>query len=152
MSSWDAARKKAKEEKDADEAAQLQGQRTAEAMTAEQKRTIAEAEKAGKQIDARVVGGTINFDKEGIQNVRVINDLSASGGGGLPPDVVESFKNAISALSHATAEMSAAGSRGKDAMRNLNDMANRGKTAVAEISEIARKLEGIFRGRGGSDS
>ena len=150
MSSWDAANKKAKEEKDANEAAELQGQKTAEAITAEQKATIEAAEKAGKPIDARVIGGTINFDKEGIQNVRVINDLSNPGGGSLPPDVLESFRNAVSALTHATAEMYSAGSRGKEAMRNLNDMANRGKTAVNEITEIARKLEGIFRGgRGG---
>ena len=151
MTEYDIEKKKAKEEKDANEAAELQGQKTAEAITAEQKATISEAEKTGKPIDARVVGGTINFDKEGIQNVRVINDLSNPGGGSLPADVLELFRNAVSALTHATAEMYSAGSRGKEAMRNLNDMANRGKTAVNEITEIARKLEGIFRGgRGGS--
>ena len=135
MSSWDAARKKAKEEADADEAAQLQGQRTAEAMTAEQKRTIAEAEKRGEKIDARVVGGTVRFD-DGVQNVRVVADTSEKGSRAeLTPDVVNRFK---------------------EAMIEITEKASSFKNSVVTIAQgaltirnIARDIEGIFRGMGG---
>ncbi len=115
MSSWDAANKKAKEKADAEEATAAQAKANAEAITAEQKATIAAAKEKGEKVDAEVEGGVVRVN--GITDVRVVSDLSrgaespaasggagGTGGGAMSPEVLESFRSAVESLTVKSAK------------------------------------------------
>ena len=139
MTEYDIEKKKAKEEKDANEAAELQGQKTAEAITAEQKATIEAAKEKGEKVDAEVEGGVVRVN--GITDVRVVSDLSrgaesSSGTATLTPEVINAFRDAVSTIADKSSSF----------QRTIAVAAQ----GALIIRNAARDIEGIFRGmRGG---